>query len=566
MSARISPRADEELQSRVNLSQRRKTSMLKTNNELFFGKTIEVQSLAQGKIEAESTTPQSINLSSINTMSDWIFYNIENQIASDGNFTFALIALLFGFFFVLYAILWYILGQIKSDNFNNDDENRIYGTESLNDAFYFALQMLSAGGYDPEMPEENGFRALFFLMILTGLVVFAILVGFITDAVTGYMEALKDGTTKVLEENHTLILGWNEATARCVVQMSFLRRQYQMLNEAYYPFLKISKIFLPLLGPFLERPSTTIAANNIIILCNNRTKDEVHHMLHNILDERGISNKRTRVGNNIVCRYGDPTNINDLIRVGAHRAAAILVQVTEDDIVEEDNSEGCIQNGATLRVALALRNTLFANPYKGDLNRDLRIVLQMSKPSPYVDAVCFKNHSGHEVFLPMDLSVFLNTLLFRSASQPGLAQVLMMIFDFEGISIRRRRAQNLRGGPNDKYGYCIGKKFSDLHNQYDTAIFIGLVRPRIASITQQRAANLGLVCDPNIIIENDDLLLFLGPKSTPSKFPDTEEKFTRYKEIALQKLKNVEKVDHVSNKTWKNIMICGWRAIWKVSD
>ena len=393
MSAPIAPSSyEEELEKTVNLKASSSApsglgSVRK--RDTIVGATIEVQSLAQGKIEAEAVIPETINLSSMDTYSEWIYYHIENQIASNANFSFVLIAFLFGFFFVSFAFVWYGLGMRKSGNWNNNDDDdggdRVFGTKNLRDAFYFSLQMLSAGGYDDSMPEEFLFRAVFFLMILTGLVVFAILVGFITDSVTGYMDALKDGTTKVLEENHTVILGWNEATARCVVQMSFLRRQYQMLNESQYPFLKLSSLLLPFMKPFLERPSTSVAAHNIVILCNNKTKDEVHTLLQHTLDERGISNKRTRIGSNIVCRYGDPTDVNDLLRVGVHRAAAVLVQVTDDDVVEEDNSEGCIQNGATLRVALALRNTLFANPYKGKMNSDLRVVLQMSKPLSCID-------------------------------------------------------------------------------------------------------------------------------------------------------------------------------------
>ena len=56
----------------------------------------------------------------------------------------------------------------------------------------------------------------------------------------------------------------------------------------------------------------------------------------------------------------------------------------------------------------------------------------------------------------MDLSVFLNTLLFKSAATPGLAKVLLEIFDFEGMAIRRRKARNLVGGPDNEYGHCCG--------------------------------------------------------------------------------------------------------------
>ena len=50
--------------------------------------------------------------------------------------------------------------------------------------------------------------------------------------------------------------------------------------------------------------------------------------------------------------------------MGAHRAAAILVMMTEYDQREETESNGRIFNGATLRTTLALRHTLFTNPSK----------------------------------------------------------------------------------------------------------------------------------------------------------------------------------------------------------
>ena len=44
---------------------------------------------------------------------------------------------------------------------------------------------------------------------------------------------------------------------------------------------------------------------------------------------------RTQIGQNIIVRVGDPMRINDLMRVGAHRAAAILVMMSDNDAAEE---------------------------------------------------------------------------------------------------------------------------------------------------------------------------------------------------------------------------------------
>ena len=115
-------------------------------------------------------------------------------------------------------------------------------------------------------------------MIIVGLVLFAILIGFISDVVRTYMDSLNEGTTRVVEKDHTLILGFNEATPRVIVQCAFLRKQYQLVNEHKNPLLKVLP-FLRLLfeyfGVFLEKSTTSVAEKDIVILENKKTKDEM---------------------------------------------------------------------------------------------------------------------------------------------------------------------------------------------------------------------------------------------------------------------------------------------------
>ena len=77
----------------------------------------------------------------------------------------------------------------------------------------------------------------------------------------------------------------------------------------------------------LERPSTSIANHDIVIMCNTKTKAEMQAMIELMLLERDIDPTRTKIGQNIICRIGDPKNTTDLIRVGAHNASSILIQV-----------------------------------------------------------------------------------------------------------------------------------------------------------------------------------------------------------------------------------------------
>ena len=83
------------------------------------------------------------------------------------------------------------------------------------------------------------------------------------------MKALETGRTTVTESGHTIILGWNEATTRVVVQIAQLRRGYARLNEA-----RTCQVlyYLPVLKPVFSffgitvLPSTSLASSDIIIM------------------------------------------------------------------------------------------------------------------------------------------------------------------------------------------------------------------------------------------------------------------------------------------------------------
>ena len=497
---------------------------------------------------------------------DYVTYGLENRIAANGWFPLLLLTIITSAVLSAVGVLWYTL--------SNDAPDEIFGQNSIGDSVFSALQLIIAAGVE-DIPTHNGLRFVFVFEILFGLVVFAVLVGFITDAIAQFMANLAAGRSKVAAHGHTLILGWNEATLRVVVQISFLRRQYQMLNESkwlgllyFFPWLTS---LCGMLG-MLERPSTSLAVSDIVIMDDGITKDEMHVRLAQVLAERGINPKRTKLGRNIICRVGNPTNVNDLIRVGAHRAAAILVMMTEQDTKEEDESNGRIFNGATLRTTLALRQVLFTNPYdeaRGvTVFPGLRIILQMLHPSEYVDAACFVHPDGKDVVIPMDLSLFLNALMFKCAAQPGLSSILMSILDFEGSAIRRRKASNLRSGPKNAYGDCIGKTFGLLRREFSRAIFIGIIRPSMPKAFIKRRG-FGLCPDPHIVIEPDDLLIFIGPKSSPvhsHEMLDTFNEYIKEAEEIRDANPDIEK-HHMSS--WKesskiksNVLVCGWREVW----
>ena len=253
----------------------RRGSLLQADSE-------SVRSNAVAAEVKQMTSGAPINLATVLKLGDLIGYALENRISADARTPFIVLAIFSSGIMVFFGVLWYEL--------SNQSDEEVYGQESWADGIFMALQLISSAGFDDSIPDEAGLRWLFFLMIFFGLVVFAVLVGFITDSVSQFMDSLAVGRTKVAESSHTLILGWNEATLRCVVQISFLRRQYQMMNEVksfyilyYLPMLRPIADFLGL----LERPSTSLACNDIVIMTDTVSKEDMHILLEQTLSERG---------------------------------------------------------------------------------------------------------------------------------------------------------------------------------------------------------------------------------------------------------------------------------------
>ena len=136
------------------------------------------------------------------------------------------------------------------------------GYNSLHEAIWYSVQLLAAGGVDDSIPDLTALRVIYFLGLLSGLVVFAILVGFITDGVTTFMESLNEGKTKVVTAGHTLVLGTNEATPRLVAQIAHMRRAQTQCNSSFRQ---------KYLGIGIHPPSTSVAVAPVVVRAGTDT-------------------------------------------------------------------------------------------------------------------------------------------------------------------------------------------------------------------------------------------------------------------------------------------------------
>jgi Trk K+ transport system NAD-binding subunit len=230
-----------------------------------------------------------------------------------------------------------------------------------------------------------GYRIAMLIVTLTGLVLVASLIGIVSNAFNEKVEQLRKGRSRVIEKDHTLILGWNRKIHQVV-------RELIIANES-------------------RRRST-------IVVLANRDKVEMEDELKAELTGRS----KTR----IIVRTGDPMNGTDLKLTGLDTARSIIL-LAPDDSEEADN--------VSIKTALAILNNpnRRAEPYK--------IVGEIKQEQNMEAAELVGGTEAHWI-LGEDL---MSRLIVQTSRQRGLSAVYNDLLDFGGAELYLTDAASLAG-------------------------------------------------------------------------------------------------------------------------
>lgn len=174
------------------------------------------------------------------------------------------------------------------------------------------LQMTDPGNMAQDIESSPLLKIATVLSGFTGLILLSMLIGFITTALVQKMDDLRKGRSTVIEDEHSLILGWN---AQRVVEII---RELVMANESE------------------DNPAVVILAD--------KDKEEMDDFLALALPDTA----NTRV----VTRSGSTSSIINLQVVGANtcRSAIVLASASE----EADENEKATSDAQTIKTILAL--------------------------------------------------------------------------------------------------------------------------------------------------------------------------------------------------------------------
>ncbi|KAG9443975.1 hypothetical protein H6P81_015315 [Aristolochia fimbriata] len=217
-----------------------------------------------------------------------------------------------------------------------------------------------------------------------GMLIFAMMLGLVSDAISEKVDSLRKGKSEVIERNHILILGWSD-------KLGSLLKQLAIANKSI--------------------------GGGVIVVLAERDKEEM---------EMDISKLEFDfMGTSVICRSGSPLILADLKKVSVSKARAIIVLATDENADQSD--------------ARALRVVLSLTGVKEGLQGHVVVEMSDLDNEPLVKLV------GGELIETVVAHDVIGRLMIQCALQPGLAQIWEDILGFENAEFYIKRWPQLDG-------------------------------------------------------------------------------------------------------------------------
>lgn len=239
-----------------------------------------------------------------------------------------------------------------------------------------------------------GFRLVMLVLpTLGGIFIISTLIGVLTSAIDGKIEELQKGRSKVIENNHTVILGWNEQVFTIVTELAIAN---QNVKDA------------------------------CIVILGERDKVEMEDELRAKADGLG----RTR----LVCRTGSPIEAANLEIVSIETARSIIVLSPDSDDPDAE----------VIKTILAITN------HPGRRTEPYHIVAELRDPK---NAGVAKVVGSGEVEW-IQVGEFVARIIAQTCRQSGLSVIYTELLNFAGDEIYFAHLPELDG---TSFGACLNR-------------------------------------------------------------------------------------------------------------
>ncbi len=288
-----------------------------------------------------------------------------------------------------------------------------------------------------------GFLLGMLAVTLFGIFLISALIGIINTGLEGKLAQLRKGRSRVVESGHTVILGWSQET-------------FTVVSE-------------------LVAANANLKRSAIVILAD-RDKGEMDDEIRTRLASTGRTS--------IVCRSGDPMDIDDLEIARLQTSRAIVILSPENDDPDAD----------VIKTMLAVTNHPRRRPEPYHIVAELRDAANM-------DVARMVGGTEAQLILSGDL---IARIVAQTCRQTGLSIVYTELLDFDGHEIYFVSIPEL-----------VGRTFGDALLAFEDSALIGLrpadAKPRLNPSMETVIAS----GDHLVVISQDDDTVRLATATAP---------------------------------------------------
>lgn len=289
-----------------------------------------------------------------------------------------------------------------------------------------------------------GFRILMFIVTLGGIFILSTLIGILSSGIDEKLQELRKGRSFVVEKNHQLILGWNSKVFTIIDELA-------AANENQ------------------KRPRIVVMAHED----KTMMEDEIREKCSNLRNTK------------VICRSGDPNDINDLTIVNLNQTKSIVV-LSSETAPDAD--------AQTIKILLAIMNHPLRKKEPFHVVAEIR-----EEKNILVGQIVAKDEV--ELLLTDDL---VSRIMVQTCRQSGLSVVYTEITGFDGDEIYIIEEPSL-----------VGKRFGEILFQYNDSSVIGLqfldgqikLNPPMDTVLEKGVKLVALT-------EDDDTLIMNAPQIT----------------------------------------------------
>lgn len=292
------------------------------------------------------------------------------------------------------------------------------------------MHALDPGTITTDTLENIPYVALQTVVTVCGIFISSILIGIISSGLERKLSSLRKGTSIVLEDGHTVILGFNDNI-------------YTLINE--------------LIG------ANENQKDGCIVVVGEEEKE----VMEDAIAARFPDTKTTR----IICRSGSPCEPHILERCSAETSKSIIINEYNDP--------------QSIKIILALTAYL---KDKELTHPNLYFTVAISD-AQNVEAARIAGDGRAEVIFANDA---ISRIIAHTCRQPGLSQVLVELFDYDGDELYFEDVKELRG-----------LTFKETLNRFDKAVVFG-IRNDSGTYMNPPMNTIITEADKLILLEDDD--------------------------------------------------------------